>query len=165
MKHLDQRVLDCLKQDARMSLEDMAMLCQDTPQNVATSIQSLTDTKVLLKCVPVIDETKLLAHDMPIQALVELNISPQKSTGYNTIGDRISRFPNVKAQYLLSGQYDFLVLIEARNHQEIATFVYEKLATLEGVNGTNTHFILKRYKEAGVLLKEEESIQRQVISA
>ena len=164
MKDLKRKVLDCLSQDARMSLEDMAILCQSQPKDIASALESLTKDKVLLKCVPVVDDTKI-SDLAPIRALVELSISPQQSTGYEAIGARIAQFPNVKDQYLLSGQYDFLVIIEGSNHHDIATFVYEKLATLEGVTNTSTHFVFKRYKKAGVLIHEDTPLPRQVISA
>ena len=88
--------------------------------------------------------------------MVELSISPEKGTGYDAIAKRIYGYSNVISHYLVSGMYDFLVVVEGKDHKDIAHFVFDKLATLENVKSTTTHFIFKSYKEQGVVLDEGE---------
>jgi len=163
MQSLDLEVLACLKQDGRMSVEDMATCCQAEPKAIAESLDRLKAEQVLIGCTAVINHRKVPDAKSPIRAFVELSISPQKSSGYDEIGNRIAKFPNVTAQYLLSGHYDFLVLVEGASHDEVAGFVFDKLATMEMVNSTTTHFIFKSFKEAGVVLDAEPPLRRQAV--
>lgn len=101
----------------------------------------------------------------PIRAFVELSVQPQKSTGYDTIAKRIYKYPQVIEHYLLSGSYEFLVVVEAKNHLDIASFVSDKLATIEQVTGTVTHFCFKCYKTQGIPLQTEENSDRLAIMA
>ena len=92
--------------------------------------------------------------------MVELSIRPEKDTGYDSIAKKVYCFPNVKSHFLVSGKYDFLVVVEGKDHKDIAHFVFDKLATIENVKSTTTHFIFKSYKENGVLMEAENSVNR-----
>jgi len=95
-----------------------------------------------------------------VTAVIEVKVTPQREGGFNTIADRISRYPEVNSAYLMSGGYDLLLFIEGRNLREVASFVSEKLAPLEGVISTSTHFMLKTYKRLGVQMHQETSDER-----
>ena len=99
-----------------------------------------------------------------VTAVIEVKVTPQREGGFNTIAERISRFPEVRSAYLMSGAYDLLLFIEGRNLQQVAAFVSERLAPLEGVVSTSTHFMLKTYKRLGVLMYHEAPDERLSVS-
>ncbi|MCK5492153.1 MAG: Lrp/AsnC ligand binding domain-containing protein, partial [Candidatus Omnitrophica bacterium] len=102
--------------------------------------------------------------DQGVSALIEVKITPQKDVGFDSVAERIYRFPEVKSCYLLSGTYDLLLFVEGKDIQTVASFVSEKLAPLNLVKGTATHFMLKKYKEDGVVLVNESRNKRLPIT-
>jgi DNA-binding Lrp family transcriptional regulator len=99
-----------------------------------------------------------------VTAVIEVKVTPQREGGFDTIADRVSGFPEVRSAYLMSGTYDLLLFVEGRNLREVAGFVSERLAPLEGVLSTSTHFMLKTYKRFGVLMHQEHSDERLTIT-
>jgi DNA-binding Lrp family transcriptional regulator len=99
-----------------------------------------------------------------VRALIEVNIAPQKDVGFDKIAERIYSFQEVASCYLISGTYDLLLVVEGRDLHAVARFIAEKLAPLENIKGTTTHFLLKKYKEDGVILKHREENKRIAIS-
>ncbi len=95
-----------------------------------------------------------------VTAVIEVKVTPQREGGFDTIANRISRFPEVRSAYLMSGAYDLLLFVEGPNLREVAAFVSERLSPLEGVLSTSTHFMLKTYKRFGVLMHQETSDER-----
>ncbi|GAH75095.1 unnamed protein product, partial [marine sediment metagenome] len=98
-----------------------------------------------------------------VGALIEVRIAPQRDVGFDAIAERIYRFPQARSVYLLSGTYDLLVLVAGKTMHEVSDFVSQKLAPIEGVQGTVTHFMLKRYKEDGEILEGKEEVKRQPV--
>ncbi len=99
-----------------------------------------------------------------VTAVIEVKVTPQREGGFDTIAQRISRFPEVRSAYLMSGSYDLLLFVEGRTLREVAGFVSERLSPLEGVLSTATHFMLKTYKRFGVLMQAEVSDERLTVS-
>jgi DNA-binding Lrp family transcriptional regulator len=99
-----------------------------------------------------------------VTAVIEVKVTPQREGGFDTIAERISRFPEVRSAYLMSGTYDLLLFVEGRTLREVAGFVSERLSPLEGVLSTSTHFMLKTYKRFGVLMHEEKTDERLTVS-
>jgi DNA-binding Lrp family transcriptional regulator len=99
-----------------------------------------------------------------VNAVIEVKVTPQREGGFNTIAERISRFPEVRSAYLMSGTYDLLLFVEGPTLREVAAFVSERLSTLEGVVSTSTHFMLKTYKRYGVLMHSESADERLTVS-
>jgi len=95
-----------------------------------------------------------------VTAVIEVKVTPQREGGFDTIANRISRFPEVRSAYLMSGTYDLLLFVEGGTLREVAAFVSERLSPLEGVLSTSTHFMLKTYKRFGVLMHQEGSDER-----
>ncbi len=95
-----------------------------------------------------------------VWALIEVRVQPQREVGFDAIAERIYRFPQVRTAYLVSGTYDLAVFVAGKTMQEVAAFVAQKLAPLEGVQGTVTHFLLKRYKEDGEIMEGKEEVGR-----
>jgi DNA-binding Lrp family transcriptional regulator len=99
-----------------------------------------------------------------VTAVIEVKVTPQREGGFNTIAERISRFPEVRSAYLMSGTYDLLLFVEGRNLREVAQFVSERLSPLAGVLSTSTHFMLKTYKRLGVLMHTQQTDERLTVS-
>jgi DNA-binding Lrp family transcriptional regulator len=99
-----------------------------------------------------------------VTAVIEVKVTPEREGGFNHIAERVSRFPEVRSAYLVSGGYDLLLFVEGRNLRQVAAFVSERLAPLEGVVSTSTHFMLKTYKRLGVLMHPEPTDERLAVS-
>ena len=99
-----------------------------------------------------------------VNALIELRITPQRGEGYNKVAERIYKYPQVKSLYLMSGAYDLCVIVEGKTMKEVALFVAKNLAPMESVISTATHFVLKKYKDDGLIFYDEEKDSRQVIT-
>jgi DNA-binding Lrp family transcriptional regulator len=95
-----------------------------------------------------------------VTAVIEVKVTPQREGGFDTIAQRVSRFPEVRSAYLMSGTYDLLLFVEGRSLREVAAFVSERLSPLEGVLSTSTHFMLKTYKRFGILMHQETTDER-----
>jgi len=157
-------ILEILEKDARTSHEDIAKMLKKKPQDVKIAIKRLEKDGVILKYKAVINKGLLKSEEFSVRAIIEVKITPQKDVGFDRIAERIYSFPEVASCYLLSGTYDLLLVVEGKNIQTVANFVAEKLSCLENVRGTATHFMLKKYKEDGVILKHKEANKRIAIS-
>ena len=155
-------MLDLLKEDCRLSLEKLSAMTGATMEETADVIDRLEKKRIILRYSPIINWD--LTDRERVEAMIEVRVTPQRDMGFDAIARRIYRFDEVKSVYLMSGSYDLLVLVEARTLKELAGFVSSKLSTLETVTGTATSFVLKRYKEEGVVFEDDESDRRLVIS-
>ena len=157
-------ILEILEKDARTPPEDIARMLNMTPRTVTSQIKKMEKDGVILKYKTVINKELLRDEDNTVRALIEVKVTPQKNLGFENIADRIYRFPEVTSCYLMSGTYDLLVVVEGKNLQTVSSFVGEKLSPMEHVRGTVTHFILKKYKEDGDVLRQPKKDKRQAIT-
>ena len=157
-------ILEILEKDARISAEDIAKMLKRTPSDVKSKIKKYEKDGVILSYKAVINKEMVKDEDAKVRALIEVNITPQKDLGFDKIAERIYSFLEVTGCYLLSGTYDLLLSVEGKDLPTVARFVAEKLAPLENVRGTTTHFLLRKYKEDGVILKYKEENKRIAIS-
>ena len=157
-------VLEILEKDSRTTPEEIAKMLKKKPQAIKDAIKKYEKEGVILKYKAVINKELMRSEDSSVRALIEVNIVPQKDFGFDKIAERIYSFPEVTSCYLISGTYDLLVVVEGKNIHTVSSFVAEKLACLEHVRGTATHFLLKKYKEDGVVLKHKEENKRIPIS-
>jgi DNA-binding Lrp family transcriptional regulator len=155
-------VLEILEKDARTSPKDIATMLGISEDEVRRTIDELEKSRTIVKYKTVVNWEK--AGEELASALIEVKVSPQRGVGFNAIAERIYRFPEARTVYLVSGTYDLQVQVVGKTMKEVAQFVTENLAPLEGVQGTVTHFLLKRYKEDGDILEEDEDIKRLPIS-
>ena len=162
MTKLETSLLDILQEDCRTPLEKMAVMTGATLDEVAEAIGDLEKRKIILRYSPVINWDR--TDRERVEAMIEVRVTPQRDMGFDAIARRIYRFDEVKSVYLMSGSYDLLVLVEARTLKELAAFVSGKLSPLETVTGTATSFVLKRYKEEGVIFENDDTDRRLVIS-
>ena len=149
MTRLETQVLDLLREDCRLPLEKLAVMLGVSTEEVAETIDSLERRRVILHYAPTINWD--LTDRERVEAMIQVSVTPQRDMGFDAVARRIYRFEEVKSVYLMSGGYDLLVLVEAKSLKELALFVSSKLSTLEMVTGTQTSFVLKRYKEEGVI--------------
>ena len=162
MTNLETSLLDLLQEDCRLPLEKLAVMTGATIEEVADAIDSMEKRRVILRYSPMINWD--LTDRERVEAMIEVRVTPQRDMGFDAVARRIYRFDEVKSVYLMSGSYDLLVLVEAHTLKELAAFVSGKLSPLETVTGTATSFVLKRYKEEGVIFESEGADRRLVIS-
>ena len=151
-------VLAILEQNAKATPEEIAEVTGHTPTEVRDTIASAERDRAIVKYKTLINWERL--GEGKVLAQVEIRVAPQRDVGFDRIAQRIARFPEVRSLHLVSGGYDLSVLLEGDTMQEVGNFVAMKLAALEEVNGTTTHFLLKRYKEDGEILDGEDGARR-----
>jgi DNA-binding Lrp family transcriptional regulator len=157
-------ILEILEKDARTPAEDIAKMLKKKPVAIKQAIKKYEEEGIILKYKAVLNKGLIKDEDSSVRALIEVNITPQKDVGFDKIAERIYSFPEVTNCYLISGTYDLLVVVEGRNIHAVSNFVAEKLSCLENIRGTVTHFLLKKYKEDGVILRRKEENKRIAIS-
>ena len=157
-------ILEILEKDARTTPEEIAKMLKKKPESIKQAIKKYEKEGVILKYKAVLNKDLVKEEAPGVRALIEVNIIPQKDLGFDKIAERIYSFPEVTSCYLISGTYDLLVVVEGKNLHTVSQFVAEKLSCLENVRGTSTHFLLKKYKEDGVILKHREENKRIAIS-
>ena len=160
-----EEILDLLRQNARLTAEDIAAMTKKTVAEVQAIIKKLEDDGVILKYIAVVNPEKDKVAKDKVVAEIQIQVQPQREHGFDALADRIYRFPQVKSLYLMSGGYDLKVLIEGDNLKDVALFVSEKLSTLEGVRSTKTNCVLKTYKENDIVYVADERDRREGVQA
>lgn len=155
-------ILKILEDDSRLTPEQIATITGAKEEAVKRKIKSYEKKGIIRKYKTVINWEK--ARREVVHAMIDVKVTPVRGRGYDAVAERILRFPEVRTLYLMSGTYDLSVLVEGQNMKEVASFVAEKLATLDQVQSTVTHFVLKKYKEDGDILFDKEELKRLAIS-
>ena len=154
-------ILKILENDARTTARQISTMTGTPSTEVARLIKQAEKERTILKYKTIINWEKV--EDEQVWALIEVKVTPQRDVGFDAVAERIYRFPQARSVYLLSGTYDLLVLVVGKTMHEVADFSSQKLAPIEGVQGTVTHFMLKRYKEDGDILEGKEEVKRQPV--
>ena len=157
-------ILEILSQDARRSPEDLAKLTGKSVEVIRKSLKKYEKDGVIVKYKTVINHDLVRENGSFVRALIQVSVAPQKNVGFDHVAERIYSFPEVTSCYLVSGSYDLLLVVEGDNIQTVSNFVASKLAPLEQVRSTTTHFLLKKYKEDGHIFKKREQGKRLNIS-
>ncbi len=152
------KLLKLLKKNALETPENLAQMLDTSVEDIKARIAAYEQNGIICGYRTVVNEDQLDIEK--ISAVIEVKITPERGGGYDRMASRISRFAQVDSLFLMSGTYDLLVFISGRTLQEVATFVNEQLATIQGVLSTTTHFTLKTYKDQGVLMKIEDDHER-----
>jgi DNA-binding Lrp family transcriptional regulator len=155
-------LLKLLKTNALETPENLAKLLGLTVEEVRNRIAGYEKTGVIRGYQALVNEDQLDLER--VTAVIEVDVTPQREGGFNRVAERISRFPEVDSAYLVSGRFDLLLFVSGRNLKEVANFVSERLATIEGVTATATHFMLKTYKQHGVHMEFPDEYERLKIS-
>ena len=154
-------LLKLLRENAALAAGDLAGMLELSEDDVRDKIrQAQADGDILGYQAILSDES----NGAGVQAVIEVKLTPERGGGFNRLADRISKYNEVKSCYLMSGSYDVLVIIDGNSLHEVASFVAQKLATIEGVTSTATYFLLKRYKENGVMIGGAEDVERLAVS-
>jgi DNA-binding Lrp family transcriptional regulator len=157
-----EQLLKILQTNALESHETIARMLGVSPEEVRARIAEYEKLGVIRGYQAILNEDQLELDK--VTAVIEVKVTPQREGGFDTIARRISRFPEVRSAYLMSGTYDLLLFVEGRTLREVAAFVSERLSPLEGVLSTSTHFMLKTYKRFGVLMHQETTDERLSVS-
>ncbi len=153
-----EKLLELLEKDSTLTDAEMADLLGLTPEKVHAFKNKANDEGMVIGYQAVIDWGKV--QDELASALIEVKVTPQKGIGFDKVAHEISKFDEVSAVYLMSGGYDFAVMLERKSMKEISAFVFEKLATLPSISSTATHFILRKYKDHKIILDKEDEDKR-----
>lgn len=156
-------LLEILEKNGRIPIDTLAKMLDLSPEETEQTIKELEEKNVILNYSAVIDWSKAV-EDEKVTAVIDVKVTPKRGVGFNEVAERIYRFPEVKAVYLMSGAYDLSVTVEGKSVTEVARFVAEKLATIESVISTTTHFLLKKYKHDGVIFEPKKEDKRIVVS-
>ena len=157
-------ILQLLQKDARLTPQEIAKLTRSKVDKVKKKIARFEKDGVILGYKTVINRELVKEKSRLVRALIEVNVVPQKDLGFDKVAERVYRFPEVTSCYLLSGSYDLLIVVEGKDLHTVSQFVAEKLSPMENVRGTVTHFLLKKYKEDGILLKGKDEDRRLAIT-
>ncbi|HLF19013.1 MAG TPA: Lrp/AsnC family transcriptional regulator [Candidatus Omnitrophota bacterium] len=157
-------ILEILSNDARISVEEIAKMTGISKETVRKAIKKYEKDGTIVKYKTVINTDLLEGTKPPVRALIEVSVSPQKNVGFDHIAERMYSFPEVTSCYLVSGAYDLLLVVQGEDLQTVSNFIASKLSPMEHVRSTSTHFLLKKYKEDGQVLKKSVNKRRLNIS-
>ncbi len=155
-------ILEILESNPRIGPKEIATMVGITEKEAASKIKELEKKGIIRKYKTVIDWEK--AGEEYVYAIIELKVALRERTGYDSIAERIAKFPEVRSVRLISGDHDLSLTVRGKSMKEVAFFVAEKIATLQQVQGTVTHFVLRTYKEDGDVLFEKERSERLAVS-
>ena len=153
-----EKLLKLLENDATLTHKELALMLSKEEGDIKEMIRQLEKDGVILGYKAVVDWDK--TDKETVSALIEVKVMPQRDDGFDKIAEKIQNYPEIKGLYLMSGGFDFTVLIEGKTMKEVAYFVAQKLATIEEVVSTATHFVLRKYKDKGVVYGVEEIDER-----
>lgn len=159
---LEKSILNLIERDAKLKPETIAVMLGESVDTINAVLAKLEKDKIILGYNTIINWERLC--DDEVTAMIEVKVTPEREVGFNSIAERIYRFPEVNSVFLMSGAYDLSVVIKGKNMKEIASFVSHKLSTLHEVQSTVTHFILKTYKQDGVIYENPTEDKRLVVS-
>jgi len=158
---IKREVLTLLESDAKLSAEEIAIRLDIKKEKIEKIIKDFEEKKIIMGYKTIVNRN-LVEKDI-VTALIEVRTSPQRGRGFDKIAKRIYSFPEVIDCSLVSGGYDLLLVVKGRTLNDVATFVSDKIAPLESVLSTQTHFILKKYKSDGTVFDYGESTDREAI--
>ena len=164
--HLNEQELEVLRiveNNSRIDLNDLAKMTEMSEGDIETTLKKLEDMRVIVRYSTIINWAKVDEYE-GVMAMIEVKVTPKRGVGFDEVAKRIYLFEEVESLYLMSGAYDLSVIIKGRSMNDIAKFVFEKLATLESVVSTATHFILKKYKHDGTIFEKTDDDKRIVVS-
>ena len=143
-------------------MKELAVLMGMEEIDVANELAAMEAEGIICGYHTLVDWSK--TSNEKVSALIEVRVTPQRGQGFDNIAERIYKYPEVNAVYLISGGFDLLVTLEGKSLKEVSTFVSEKLSTLDSVLSTATHFILKKYKDHGTILAKNHTDEREIIT-
>ncbi|BCJ92657.1 AsnC family transcriptional regulator [Anaerocolumna cellulosilytica] len=159
---MKEKILTAIDKNSKLSAKDLGAMLGSSEEEVAEIIKQLEEDTVICGYPTLINWDKTQSEK--VTALIEVKVTPQRGQGFDKIAERIYKFDEVESVYLMSGGFDLTVIIEGKSMREVANFVSSKLAPMEAVLSTATHFVLKKYKEHGLPLVHETKDERMLIT-
>ena len=157
-----EKILKLLEQNYTLEHKHIATVLNISEEEVDREIKEMTEEGILLQAKPIINWDK--TDRKFVTAQIDLNVTPQRGEGFDKVAERIYQYPEVKDLYLMSGGYDLSVIIEGATLKDVAMFVSEKLAPMDCIVSTRTHFILKKYKQDGIIIEKPRKDERRIIT-
>ena len=158
MNELKEKILRAIAKDSKIASAELAIRLGCREEELITAIAEMEAAKVICGYPTLIDWDKV--SDEKVTALIELKVTPQRGQGFDKIAERIYKFDEVESVYLMSGGFDLTVIIRGKSMKEVSRFVFEKLAPMESIQSTATHFVLKKYKDQGLVMQFESDDER-----
>ena len=155
---MEKKLLELIEHNAKMSVKEISDELSISQNKVVNLIAELEARKIICGYDAIINWDKITEEKC--NALIEVKVTPQRGTGFDRIADRIARFDEVDSVFLMSGGYDFMVIVNGKSMKEVSSFVFNKLATTDYIQSTATHFVLKKYKDHGVQLQDKPTDKR-----
>ncbi|MBT2734473.1 Lrp/AsnC family transcriptional regulator [Neobacillus sp. C211] len=155
-------ILRLIEENHKISEETIALMVMSSEETVRNTIKKLEEEKVIVSYPALIDWSKVEGQENII-AMIDVKVTPKRGVGFDEVAERIYRFPEVTSLYLMSGAYDLSITIEGQTMNQIASFVSEKLSTIDNVISTTTHFMLKKYKHDGVIFGGGDEKDRRMV--
>ena len=162
MVELRKQILSIIEKNSRIDLKELAVLLGEEEITIVNEIANMEAEGIICGYHTLIDWEKTSIEK--VSALIEVRVTPQRGQGFDSIAERIYRYPEVNSVYLISGGYDLLVSIEGKTLKEVSQFVSDKLSTLDAILSTATHFVLKKYKDHGTILEKKVEDQREKLT-
>lgn len=159
---LRKQILSYLEKNSKMDPKEIAVLLGTEPDVVENEIRKMEEEKIICGYHTMIDWDKTSSE--MVTALIEVRVTPQRGQGFDSIAERIYKYPEVRSVYLISGGYDLMVILEGKTLKEVSQFVTDKLSTLDSVLSTATHFILKKYKDHGTIFDQKIKDERMLVT-
>ena len=157
-----EKILAVIEKNSRIAVKDLAVLLGEPEETVAEEIAAMEQEKVICGYHTLINWDN--TSEEKVTALIEVKVTPQRGQGFDKIAERIYKFPEVNAVYLMSGGFDFTVIIEEKTMREVAQFVSDKRAPMDAILSTATHFVLKKYKDHGTVLVDMVREERMLVT-
>ncbi len=157
-----EQILTFLEKNSKIDLKELAILLGSSEAVIANEVQKMEQEHIICGYHTLIDWDKTSVDKTT--ALIEVRVTPQRGQGFDSIAERIYNYPEVQSVYLISGAFDLLVILEGKTLKEVASFVSDKLSTLDTVLSTATHFILKKYKDDGIILAKKSKDERMLVT-
>jgi len=159
---MKEKILRMIEKNSKITNHELALMLGISEEEVNAVIKELEEEKVICGYPTLIDWDKISGDKLT--ALIEVKVTPQRGQGFARIAERIFKFEEVESVYLMSGGFDLTVIIRGKSMREVAAFVSEKLAPMEAILSTATHFVLKKYKENGIVMQNDEVDERMIVS-
>lgn len=157
-----EKILTFIENNSRIELKDLAVMLGSSETEVANEISDMEKEGIICGYHTLIDWDK--TSEEKVTALIEVKVTPQRGLGFDKVAERIYNYPEVTSVYLISGGFDFLVMLEGKTMRDVAQFVSDKLSPLDSVLSTATHFILKKYKDHGSIMAHESKDERMLMT-
>ncbi len=159
---MNTELLKLLEQDARLTADQLSVMLNVEKATIERELKELEENGTILGYKAIVDWEK--TEEESVTAMIDVKLTPQRDRGFDRVAEKIYNYPEVKAVYLMSGGYDLSVLIEGKTMKQVAFFVSQKLAPIEAVCSTATHFVLHKYKDTGVIYDQGESDERGMLN-